>query len=69
MFNFSPKSQYDLNEIIDEAIRKSSQSGLNREEKFKNFILDCVSRIVKIFADFDNAGRISVYLSNENLEK
>ena len=32
-------------------------------------IFECASRNVKIFADFDSSGRVSVYLSDKNLER
>ncbi|MBQ8691531.1 MAG: hypothetical protein IJ520_00180 [Synergistaceae bacterium] len=66
---FKPESQDNLDEIIEEAIRKCPQSGLNRVEKLKNFMCTCASHKVEIFADFDSAGRISVFLSDKDLEQ
>lgn len=60
--------QQDIDAIIDEAVRTCPHSKLNRVENFKSFMCECAMRDVKIFADFDSAGRVFVFLSDKDLE-
>ncbi len=68
---FNPESQKkpDIDAIIDEAIRTCPHSRVNPLENFQKFMRECASRNVKIFADFDSAGRAFVILSDKDLER